>query len=84
MKIPGMASGARNGREVLAGPQLVRDAALLTGAPSGVLSIGVDGLNTTYRYNTVDQLIHLRSYAREMELRDTGNRPARIMRTRFT
>ena len=58
------------------------EAALLTGATSGVLSWGVDGVNTAYK--STAELISLREYARTMELRDTGNKPARMLRTRFT
>jgi hypothetical protein len=58
------------------------DAALLAGATAGVMSLGVDGMSITY--GSREQVKDLRNYAREMELRDTGNRPARIMRTRFT
>jgi hypothetical protein len=58
------------------------DAALLSGTASGVISFGVDGISQTY--SSRDQLISMRNYAREKELRDTGNHPARIVRARFT
>jgi hypothetical protein len=58
------------------------DAALLSGTASGVISFGVDGISQTY--SSRDQLISMRNNAREKELRDTGNHPARIVRARFT
>jgi len=58
------------------------DAAILSGSASGIVSFGVDGMSTAYRNPT--ELMALRDYARTMELHDTGNRPARIIRARFT
>jgi hypothetical protein len=58
------------------------DAAILTyaGNPNGSLS--VDGMSVSYR--SLTDLTNLRDYARTMEQRETGNRPLRIIRARFT
>ncbi len=58
------------------------DAAILdyAGNPHG--SINVDGMSISYR--SMDQLTRLRAYAKTMELQETGNRPKRIIRARFT
>jgi hypothetical protein len=58
------------------------DAAILAyaGNPNG--SFNVDGLSISYR--SLSQLTDLRSYAKTMADQETGNRPRRIIRTRFT
>ena len=58
------------------------DAAILSGASRGKISTSIDGMSVSY--SSVDQLITLRDYARMMERNETGNRPRRIIRTRFT
>jgi hypothetical protein len=58
------------------------DAAILSGATSGTISFSVDGMSVSYRQPS--ELMHLRDYARMMELQDKGDRPRRIIRTRFT
>jgi len=58
------------------------DAALLTGATSGHVSFGLDGINLTYKSSA--ELIGLRDYAKSMESAAIGGSRTRIMRTRFT
>ena len=62
------------------------DAAILaqmgTGQTSG--SFSVDGLSKSFSYRSADELMTLRAYAKNMADLETGNRPKRIIRTRFT
>jgi hypothetical protein len=62
------------------------DAAILaqmaTGQTSG--SFSVDGLSQSFTYRSADELIRLRSYAKNMADQETSNRPIRIIRSRFT
>ena len=62
------------------------DAAILaqmaTGQTSGAFT--VDGLSQSFTYRNADELIILRAYAKTMADQETGNRPKRIIRTRFT
>jgi len=58
------------------------DAAILkfAASPHGSFSIG----DMTVTYRSLSQLTELRAYAKTMEQAETGQRPKRIMRTRFT
>lgn len=58
------------------------DAALLSGASSGMVSFGLDGVNVAYK--TTADLIRLRDYAKSMESDAIGGSRTRIIRTRFT
>lgn len=62
------------------------DAAILaqmaTGKTSG--SFSVDGLSQSFTYRSADELMTLRAYAKNMADLETGNRPKRIIRARFT
>ncbi len=55
------------------------DKALLEGA--GVSGFNVAGMNVQFK--TKDEIIALRDYARTMERQETGNRPRRIIRSKF-
>lgn len=62
------------------------DAAILaqmaTGQTSG--SFTVDGMSKSFTYRSADDLMTLRAYAQNMADLETGNRPKRIIRSRFT
>jgi hypothetical protein len=58
------------------------DAAILAYAENPNGSFSVDGLSVSYR--SLSQLTDLRSYAKTMADQETGNRPLRIIRARFT
>jgi hypothetical protein len=58
------------------------DAAIATYAANPHGSISMGGMSVSFR--SFDQLVELRAYAKSMELYETGNRPKRIIRTRFT
>ena len=45
-------------------------------------SFAIDGMNVTYR--SFDQLMKLRNYLKSLIAEELGNRPIRIIRTRFT
>jgi hypothetical protein len=55
------------------------DKLLLEGG--GVSGFNVAGMNVQFKTN--DEIISLRDYARTMERQETGNRPRRIIRSRF-
>jgi hypothetical protein len=55
------------------------DKALLAGG--GVSGFNVASMNVQFK--TTDEIIALRDYARTMERQETGNRPRRIIRSKF-
>ena len=62
------------------------DAAMLAQAATGQVSgsFTVDGISKSFTYRTQQELTTLRAYAQNMADLETGNRPKRIIRTRFT
>jgi hypothetical protein len=58
------------------------DEAILAYAGNPNHSFVVQGITVTYR--SMAELIQLRDYAKTREREDTGNRPKRIIRTRFS
>ena len=57
------------------------DKALLEGGASAQSSFSVAGMSVTFK--STDDIIALRDYARAMERQETGNRPRRIIRSKF-
>jgi len=58
------------------------DAAILTyaGNPYGSINIGEQSI----QFRSMEDLINLRTFAKQMEASETGSRPKRIIRARFT